>query len=130
MARAIWTGSLNFGLVSIPVGLYSASEDHTVHFHQFQHGTTDRIRYQRVNERTGKEVDYADIAKGSDIGGGDFVIVEPEGAGLHRPRPIPKYRHHQLRRPGRDRPRVFPEGAPAGTDCEVQPWMLNGTSRW
>ena len=80
MARAIWTGSLNFGLVSIPVGLYSASEDHTVHFHQFQRGTTDRIRYQRVNERTGKEVDYADIAKGSDIGGGggDFVIVEPE----------------------------------------------------
>lgn len=78
MARATWTGSLNFGLVSIPVGLYSATEDHSFHFHQFQRGTADRIRYQRVNERTGKEVDYADIVKGSDIGGGDFVIVEPE----------------------------------------------------
>jgi DNA end-binding protein Ku len=78
MARAIWTGSINFGLVSIPVGLYSATEDHTVHFHQFQRGTADRIRYQRVNERTGKEIDYGDIVKGRDVGGGDYVIVEPE----------------------------------------------------
>lgn len=78
MARAIWTGSINFGLVAIPVELFSATEDHTIHFHQFQRGTSDRIRYQRVNERTGKEVDYADIVKGKDIGGGDHVIVEPE----------------------------------------------------
>ncbi len=78
MARAIWTGAINFGLVSIPVGLYSATEDHTIGFHQFQRGTADRIRYQRVNARTGKEVDYADIVKGRDIGGGDFVIVEPD----------------------------------------------------
>ncbi|MGQ0719139.1 MAG: Ku protein [Pseudonocardiales bacterium] len=62
----------------IPVELFSATEDHTIHFHQFQRGTADRIRYQRVNERTGEEVDYADIVKGKDIGGGDYVIVEPE----------------------------------------------------
>jgi DNA end-binding protein Ku len=78
MARAIWSGSINFGLVSIPVGLYSATDDHTIHFHQFQRGTADRIRYQRINERTGKEVDYADIVKGAEVGGGDYVIVEPE----------------------------------------------------
>jgi DNA end-binding protein Ku len=78
MARAIWSGSINFGLVSIPVGLYSATEDHTVHFHQFQRGTADRIRYQRVNEQTGKEVDYGDIVKGRDVGGGDYVIVDPD----------------------------------------------------
>lgn len=78
MARAIWTGSINFGLVVIPVELFSATEDHTIHFHQFQRGTADRIRYQRVNDRTGEEVDYADIVKGKDIGGGDYVIVEPE----------------------------------------------------
>lgn len=78
MARAIWSGSINFGLVSIPVGLYSATDDHTIHFHQFQRGTADRIRYQRINERTGKEVDYADIVKGADVGGGDYVIVEPD----------------------------------------------------
>jgi DNA end-binding protein Ku len=78
MARAIWTGSINFGLVSIPVGLFSATEDHTIHFHQLERGTADRIRYQRVNERTGKEVEYSDIVKGKDVGGGDYVIVEPE----------------------------------------------------
>ncbi|HEX4099415.1 MAG: Ku protein [Pseudonocardiaceae bacterium] len=78
MARAIWTGTISFGLVSIPVGLYSATEDHTIHFNQFQRGTADRIRYQRVNARTGKEVEYADIVKGRDVGDGDFVIVEPE----------------------------------------------------
>lgn len=78
MARAIWTGSLSFGLVSIPVGLYSATEDKAIRFHQFQEGTTDRIRNKRVNERTGEEVDYADIVKGYDIGGGEYVIVKPE----------------------------------------------------
>ncbi|UYQ60217.1 Ku protein [Streptomyces peucetius] len=78
MARAIWTGVLTFGLVSVPVGLYTATEDHTVHFHQLQRGTGDRVRYKRVNERTGKEVDSADIVKGYDIGDGEYVVVEPE----------------------------------------------------
>jgi DNA end-binding protein Ku len=77
MARAIWTGSISFGLVSIPVGLFSATEDHTIHFNQFERGTADRIRYQRINERTGKEVEYSDIVKGRDVGGGEYVIVEP-----------------------------------------------------
>ncbi len=78
MARAIWTGSVSFGLVNVPVGLYSATEDHTVHFSQFEKDTPDRIRYKRVNEETGEEVDYAHIVKGYDIGGGDYVIVTPE----------------------------------------------------
>ena len=78
MARAIWTGSLSFGLVNIPVGLYSATEDKTVHFHQFQRGTSSRIRYRRVNEDTGDEVDYDDIVKGADIGNGDYVLLTPE----------------------------------------------------
>jgi DNA end-binding protein Ku len=78
VARAIWSGSISFGLVNIPVELYSATEDHTVHFNQFERGTSDRIRYKRVNERTGDEVDYADIVKGHDVGGGEYVIVEPE----------------------------------------------------
>jgi DNA end-binding protein Ku len=77
MARAIWTGSISFGLVSIPVGLFSATEDHTIHFNQFERGTADRIRYQRINERTGKEVEYSDIVKGRDVGDGEYVIVEP-----------------------------------------------------
>jgi len=78
MARSIWTGFLTFGLVSVPVGLYPATEDHSVHFNQFQRGTSDRIRYRKVNERTGEEVDNSEIVRGFDLGGGEFVIVTPD----------------------------------------------------
>jgi len=78
MARPIWTGSLAFGLVNVPVRLYSATEDKTVHFHQFQAGTSDRIRYKRVNERTGDEVSMADIVRGHEISKGDYVLITDE----------------------------------------------------
>ncbi|MBM9468372.1 non-homologous end joining protein Ku [Nakamurella leprariae] len=79
MARAIWTGVLSFGLVSVPVGLYSATSEHEIRFHQFEAGTTDRIRYQRVNERTGKEVDYADIVRGTEVGeDGELVLLDQD----------------------------------------------------
>jgi DNA end-binding protein Ku len=67
MPRAIWTGALAFGLVNVPVGLYSATEDKTVHFNQFEAGTSDRIRYKRVNERTGDEVGYDKIVRGYEV---------------------------------------------------------------
>jgi len=78
MPRAIWTGSLSFGLVNVPVGLFTATEDRTIHFNQFQSGTSDRIRQKRVNERTGDEVEYAEVVKGYDLGGGEYVILTPE----------------------------------------------------
>jgi DNA end-binding protein Ku len=78
MARSIWSGYITFGLVTVPVGLYSAPQEHELDFHQFQKGTSDRIRYKRVNERTGREVDYEKIVKGHDVGGGEYVIVEPD----------------------------------------------------
>lgn len=78
MARPIWSGAINFGLVTVPVELYSATEDHTISFRQFQRGTSDRIRYKRINERTGEEVPFSDIVKGADLGGGDYVIIEPD----------------------------------------------------
>ncbi|GGS77234.1 non-homologous end joining protein Ku [Streptomyces cinerochromogenes] len=78
MARPIWTGVLTFGLVTLPVGLYTATQDHTVHFHQLQRGTSDRIRNKRVNERTGKEVDTDRIVKGYEVDEGEYVVVEPE----------------------------------------------------
>jgi DNA end-binding protein Ku len=78
MARAIWSGVLSFGLVAIPVELYSATEAHRPAFHQFEEGTADRIRYQRVNERTGDEVGYADVVKGADIGGGNYVMLDQD----------------------------------------------------
>jgi DNA end-binding protein Ku len=78
MARAIWTGVITFGLVTVPVGLFSATEDHTVHFHQLQRGTSDRIRNRRVNERTGEEVATADIVKGFEVAEGEYVVVDPD----------------------------------------------------
>lgn len=77
MARPIWTGTLSFGLVTVPVGLYSATEDHSVHFRQLQRGTSDRVRNQRVNERTGEEVEYRDVVKGFELAEGEYVVLEP-----------------------------------------------------
>ncbi|MFI5496004.1 Ku protein [Actinoplanes sp. NPDC051859] len=78
MARPIWKGSITFGLVAVPVGLFSATHAHEVSFHQYEKGTTDRIRNKRVNERTGDEVDYDDIVKGTDVGGGKLVLLDQE----------------------------------------------------
>jgi DNA end-binding protein Ku len=78
MARATWTGVISFGLVSVPVALHSATRAHEVSFHQFERGTGDRIRYQRVNERTGDEVDYADIVKGTEVADGKYVMIDQE----------------------------------------------------
>ena len=78
MARSIWTGAVSFGLVSIPVKLYPATEEKTVRFRQFEQGTSSRIKYKRVNEETGKEVDYTDIVKGYELGGGEYVLLQPE----------------------------------------------------
>jgi DNA end-binding protein Ku len=78
MARAIWTGAISFGLVTVPVRLYTATSSHKPTFHQFQRGTGQRIRNRRVTEDTGEEVDYDNIVKGTDIGDGRHVIVTPE----------------------------------------------------
>ena len=78
MARTIWTGSLSFGLVTIPVGLYPATSDKSIHFNQLEEGTSDRIRYKRVNERTGEEVEASRIVRGVDMGGGVYVVVSDE----------------------------------------------------
>jgi DNA end-binding protein Ku len=78
MARAIWTGAISFGLVTVPVGLFSATEQKDVRFHQFQRGTSSRIRYRRISEETGEEVAYADIVKGYELDDGNYVIVTPE----------------------------------------------------
>jgi DNA end-binding protein Ku len=78
MPRSIWKGSLSFGLVNVPVGLYPATADKTLHFHQVEDGTSDRIRYKKVNERTGREVASERIVKAMDMGGGEYVIVSDE----------------------------------------------------
>ena len=75
MARSIWSGFLSFGLVNVPVGLYPATTDQTVHFNQLRKGTSHRIRYKKVDEETGEEVPNADIVSGYDLGDGEYVVV-------------------------------------------------------
>lgn len=78
MARATWSGFLSFGLVSVPVGLYSATTDQTIHFNQLHKGTPHRIRYKKVDEETGEEVSSEDIVNGYPLGGGEYVVVTRE----------------------------------------------------
>ncbi len=75
MARSIWSGFLSFGLVNVPVGLYPATADQTIHFNQLHKGTSHRIRYKKVDEVTGDEVKTEDIVSGFPLGGGEYVVV-------------------------------------------------------
>jgi DNA end-binding protein Ku len=78
MARSMWSGFLSFGLVSVPVGLYTATADQTIHFNQLHKGTPNRIRYKKVDEVTGEEVPNSDIVNGYDLGDGEYVVVTRE----------------------------------------------------
>jgi DNA end-binding protein Ku len=75
MARSIWSGFLSFGLVNVPVGLYPATADQTIHFNQLRKDTSHRIRYKKVDEVTGDEVASQDIVNGFPLGGGEYVVV-------------------------------------------------------
>ncbi|WP_040797018.1 non-homologous end joining protein Ku [Nocardia higoensis] len=78
MARAIWKGSIAFGLVNVPVKAYTATEDHDIKFHQVHAKDGGRIKYQRVCTVDGKPVDYVDIAKAYESPEGETVILSDE----------------------------------------------------
>jgi DNA end-binding protein Ku len=78
MARSIWTGAINFGLVSVPVKLYSAVSPKGVSFHQVDEKSGSRIRYKRVSEKTGREIPYEQIRKGYELGDDKYVVLDPE----------------------------------------------------
>jgi DNA end-binding protein Ku len=77
-SRPIWKGAVNFGLITIPVGLYTAVEDRDVSFHLLAGENGARVRYQRVNEATGEEVDWDDIVKGYEYEPGKYVTFTDE----------------------------------------------------
>jgi len=76
--RAVWKGAVTFGLVNVPVKLYSATEDHDVSLHQVHDEDGGRIRYQRVCEIDGKVVDYKNIDKAYDDGERTVVITDED----------------------------------------------------
>ena len=78
MPRAIWSGAISFGLVNIPVKLYSAVSRKTVRFHQIDAESGQRIRQQRVNPTNGEEIPYEQIVKGYEISPDKYVTITPE----------------------------------------------------
>src|ERR1700726_2703626 len=78
MPRAIWSGAISFGLVNVPVKLYSATSPKTVRFHQLSGKTGARIKQKRVDPTTGDEVAFEDIVKGYELSPDRYVLIEPE----------------------------------------------------
>ena len=78
MPRAIWSGAISFGLVNVPVKLYSATSPKTVRFHQLSSKTGARIRQKRVDPSTDEEVPYEEIVKGYEITPDRYVTIDPE----------------------------------------------------
>jgi DNA end-binding protein Ku len=78
MARAIWSGAISFGLVNVPVKLFSATSPKSVRFHQLSSKTGARIRQKRVDPTTDEEVPYEDIVKGYEITPDRYVLISTE----------------------------------------------------
>lgn len=85
MARPIWTGSISFGLVNVPVRAFTAVRDHDVHFHQLERKSGARIRNRKVSEKTGREVKSEDIELGFEIRKGRYVRFDPDEVDDLRP---------------------------------------------
>jgi DNA end-binding protein Ku len=78
MARSIWSGAISFGLVNVPVKLYTAVSPKTVRFNQLNAETGNRIQQKRVDPETGDEVAYDQIVKGYELAKGRYVVIAPE----------------------------------------------------
>ncbi|PKN67103.1 MAG: Ku protein [Deltaproteobacteria bacterium HGW-Deltaproteobacteria-15] len=78
MARPIWKGHITFGLVNIPVTLYSAEKRDELHFKLLDSRNKARVHYERVNEETGEEVPWSEVVKAFEYDKGNYVLVEEE----------------------------------------------------
>lgn len=76
--RSVWRGAITFGLITIPVGLYTATEDRDISFHLLSAKDGSRIKYKRVSAKTGKEVDWDDIVRGFEYEEGQYVTFTDE----------------------------------------------------
>src|SRR5262245_42947804 len=86
MPNAIWTGSISFGLVQVPVRLVGATKNLDVSFNQLEEGTGARIRYKKVSDATGEEVPQDRIKRGYEISKGRYVMIEPDELDSLRPK--------------------------------------------
>jgi DNA end-binding protein Ku len=86
MARAVWSGAVSFGLVNVPVKAYTAVRDHEVHFHQLERKSKARVRYEKVSEKSGKEVSADDITLGYEVARDKYVTIEQKELEELRPK--------------------------------------------
>ncbi|HEX2658335.1 MAG TPA: Ku protein [Polyangia bacterium] len=86
MARSLWTGSISFGLVNVPIRLYSAIESHRVAFHEFDRTTKQRIHYRRVVDGSAEDVPWERIEKGFEVRKGHYVVLTDEELKAAAPR--------------------------------------------
>ena len=101
MARSIWRGAISFGLVNVPVKLYSAVSKKTVRFNQLHDADHARIQQKRVCSQDGEEVPYENIVKGFEIAPDRYVVITPEELDALDPAKTRVDRHRGLRRPRR-----------------------------
>jgi DNA end-binding protein Ku len=85
MARPVWSGTISFGLVNVPVQAYTAVRDHDVHFHQLDKKSGARIRYKKISEKSGREVADDNIEMGFEISEGRYVTFDKEELADLRP---------------------------------------------
>ncbi|MEO8212892.1 MAG: Ku protein [Myxococcales bacterium] len=86
MARALWSGSISFGLVNVPVRLYAATDSHQLEFHQFDARSGKRVRYKRVAEGTDHEVPYDQIVDGYEVRKGKLITLTDEEMAAAEPK--------------------------------------------
>src|SRR5205807_3465033 len=92
MPRSVWNGTITFGMVNVPVKLYTATESKTVHFHEVHIKDGAKVEHRRICPKEGKEVPYKEIVKGYEVGEDEYVVLEKEevkaaagdrGKGIH-----------------------------------------------
>ena len=76
--RSLWKGAISFGLVHVPIALYSATDESDLNFKMIDKRTMDPVGYKRINKKSGKEVANTDIVKGIEWENGQFVLLTPE----------------------------------------------------
>jgi DNA end-binding protein Ku len=85
MPRPTWSGSISFGLVNVPVKVYTAVHDHTVHFHQLDKKTGARVKYKKVSAKSGRELEADDIERGFEVTKGKYVVIDDDEIKEMRP---------------------------------------------
>ena len=125
MARSLWTGTISFGLVSVPVRMFSATESKELRFHFLDKRDLAPIGYDKVRRDTGEHVDSDEIVRGFEVEKGRYVPLERRGSRPPRRRADQDDRHLRLRRPRRDRPDLLPQGLlPLPQEGAEKPYRL------